>query len=223
MIALHMISTVCRLTDQRNASYQFLRNGGMAFAKTLSALKAEHLASAARMVDSSSGDSMQQLLQHTSVPKTVKDALQALQGASATVLGTDGHRRQCRHEGVAYMETFGPPLIFLTPNLADMQHPLLLVVQGVQVDLGSVAADMEPCLPKYRDIMRKLAQDPVAQTVQFEFLMRLFFQHVLNVRPETLDWSQRRHALSGVRVVQRRSSCCHIGSWNAGTGSCFQR
>ena len=59
-IALHMISTVCRLTDQRNASYQFLRNGGMAFAKTLSALKAEHLASAARMVDSSSGDSMQQ-------------------------------------------------------------------------------------------------------------------------------------------------------------------
>ena len=186
-IALHMISTVCRPTDQRNASYQFLRNGGMAFAKTLSALKAEHLASAARMVDSSSGDSMQQLLQHTSVPKTVKDALQALQGASATVLGTDGHRRQCRHEGVAYMETFGPPLIFLTPNLADTQHPLLLVVQGEQVDLGSVEADMEPCLPKYRDIMRKLAQDPVAQTVQFEFLMRLFFQHVLNVRPETLD------------------------------------
>ena len=112
-IALHMISTVCRLTDQRNASYQFLRNGGMAFAKTLSALKAEDLASAARMVDGSSGDSLQQLLQHTSVPKTVKDALQAMQGASATVLGTDGHRRQCRHEGMAYMETFGPPLIFL--------------------------------------------------------------------------------------------------------------
>ena len=38
-IALHMMSTVCRLTDQRNTSYQFLRNGGMAFAKTLSALE----------------------------------------------------------------------------------------------------------------------------------------------------------------------------------------
>ena len=68
-IALHMMSTVCRLTDQRNASYQFLRNGGMAFAKTLSALKADDLASAARVVDPSSGDSVQQLLQNTSVQK----------------------------------------------------------------------------------------------------------------------------------------------------------
>jgi hypothetical protein len=82
------------------------------------------------------------------------------------------------------METFGPPLIFLTPNLADTQHPLLLVVQGEEVDLGSVDQEMDPSLPKYRDMLRKIAQDPVAQTVQFEFLMRLFFQHVLNVRPE---------------------------------------
>lgn len=211
-IALHMISTVCRLTDQRNASYQFLRNGGMAFAKTLSALKAEDLASAARMVDGSSGDSLQQLLQHTSVPKTVKDALQAMQGASATVLGTDGHRRQCRHEGMAYMETFGPPLIFLTPNLADTQHPLLLVVQGEQVDLGSVEADMDPCLPKYRDMLRKIAQDPVAQTVQFEFLMRLFFQHVLNVRPETLDCRR-----GGTRTVSRE--WCSDGAAAATSGA----
>ena len=211
-IALHMMSTVCRLTDQRNASYQFLRNGGMAFAKTLSALKADDLASAARVVDPSSGDSMQQLLQNTSVPKTVKDALQAMQSASATVLGTDGHRRQCRHEGVAYMETFGPPLIFLTPNLADTQHPLLLVVQGEEVDLGSVDQEMDPSLPKYRDMLRKIAQDPVAQTVQFEFLMRLFFQHVLNVRPETLDCRR-----GGVRTVSRE--WCSDGAAASSTGA----
>ena len=36
-------------------------------------------------------------------------------------------------------------------------------------------------------MLRRLARDPVAQTVQFELLMRLFFQHVLNVRPETLE------------------------------------
>ena len=28
-VALHMMSTICRLTDQRNASYNFLKNGGM--------------------------------------------------------------------------------------------------------------------------------------------------------------------------------------------------
>lgn len=212
-IALHMMSTVCRLTDQRNASYQFLRNGGMAFAKTLSALKADDLASAARVVDPSSGDSVQQLLQNTSVPKTVKDALQAMQSASATVLGTDGHRRQCRHEGVAYMETFGPPLIFLTPNLADTQHPLLLVVQGEEVDLGSVEEEMDPSLPKYREMLRKIAQDPVAQTVQFEFLMRLFFQHVLNVRPETLDCRR-----GGVRTVSREWCTDGAAASSSGAG-----
>ncbi|CAE7026696.1 unnamed protein product [Symbiodinium sp. CCMP2592] len=164
--ALHMMATVSRLTDQRAASYNFLKNGGMAFAKKLGELRAEDLARAAR---------------------SVKDALQAVNAASATVLGTDGHRRLCRHEGVAYMEAFGPPLIFLTPNVADTQHPLLLVVQGEAVDLGAVSADMETVLPKYRDMLRRLAQDPVGQTVQFELLMRLFFRHVLNVRPDTLD------------------------------------
>ena len=101
-VALHMISTICRLTDQRHASYQFLKNGGMQFAKTLTTLKASDLAAAARVVDPSSGNAIQQLMQNASVPKNIKDALQAMQGASAAVLGTDGHRRQCRHEGVAY-------------------------------------------------------------------------------------------------------------------------
>ena len=55
------------------------------------------------------------------------------------------------------------------------------------MDLGAVELEMEDALPKYREMLKRIAQDPVAQTVQFELLMRLFFQHVLNVRPETLD------------------------------------
>lgn len=183
--ALHMMATVSRLTDQRAASYNFLKNGGMAFAKKLGELKAEDLARAARVAPDTGGTD--QFFKQAAVPQSVKDALHAMNAASATVLGTDGHRRLCRHEGVAYMEAFGPPLIFLTPNVADTQHPLLLVVQGEAVDLGAVSADMESVLPKYRDMLRRLAQDPVGQTVQFELLMRLFFQHVLNVRPDTLD------------------------------------
>ncbi|CAE7839256.1 unnamed protein product, partial [Symbiodinium sp. CCMP2592] len=183
--ALHMMATVSRLTDQRAAAYNFLKNGGMAFAKKLRELSAEDLASAARAAPQAGGTD--QFFKEAAVPQTVKDALHAMNAASATVLGTDGHRRLCRREGVAYMEAFGPPLIFLTPNVADTQHPLLLVVQGEVVDLGAVSGDMETVLPKYRDMLRRLAQDPVALTVQFELLMRLFFQHVLNVRPDTLD------------------------------------
>jgi len=152
------------------------------------------------------------MLNNAGVPREVKDAMQAMHGASSAVLGTDGHRQFCRHEGVAYMETFGPPLIFLTPNVADTQHPLLLVVQGEAIDLGHISADMAPTLPKYRDMLRRLAQDPVGQVLQFELLMRLFLQHVLNVRPETSDC--RRNSV--------RAACrewCSDGAAAASTGA----
>ncbi|CAE7197789.1 tkt [Symbiodinium sp. CCMP2592] len=208
--ALHMMATVSRLTDQRAAAYNFLKNNGMAFAKKLRELSAEDLASAARAAPQAGGTD--QFFKEAAVPQTVKDALHAMNAASATVLGTDGHRRLCRHEGVAYMEAFGPPLIFLTPNVADTQHPLLLVVQGEVVDLGAVNGDMETVLPKYRDMLRRLAQDPVAQTVQFELLMRLFFQHVLNVRPDTLD-CRRNAPRRGAR------EWCSDGAAAASTGA----
>lgn len=36
-VALHLMSPVCRLTDQRSASYNFLKNGGMTFANSIGA------------------------------------------------------------------------------------------------------------------------------------------------------------------------------------------
>jgi len=110
-----MISTICRLTDQRNASYNFLKNGGMAFAKSIQQLRKEDLALVARVVDTPCGDALQQLLKNNAVPRTLKDAMQAMHGASATVFGTDGHRRHCRHEGVAYMETYALRAIVSSP------------------------------------------------------------------------------------------------------------
>ena len=210
-VALHMMATVCRLTDQRAAAYSFLKNGGMTFAKVLGGLTADKLAQAAR-VTKDTGGTLEQMLNNTGVPREVKDAMQAMHAASSAVLGTDGHRRYCRHEGVAYMEAFGPPLVFLTPNVADTQHPLLLVVQGESVDLGKVSADMATSLPKYRDMLRRLAQDPVGQVLQFELLMRLFFQHVLNVRPETLDCRR-----STARTVARE--WCSDGAATNSTGA----
>ena len=211
-VALHMMATVSRLTDQRAAAYNFLKNGGMAFAKNISQLSAEDLATAARTAHAAGG-TMEQLLSNAAIPQSVKDALQAMRGASATVIGTDGHRRYCRHEGVAYMETFGPPLIFLTPNVADTQHPLLLVVQGHAIDLGDVSPQLSEALPKYREMLRRIAQDPVGQTVQFEFLMRLFFQHVLNVRPETL--ACRRN---GARTSAREWCTDGVAASSTGAG-----
>ena len=50
----------------------------------------------------------------------------------------------------------------------------------------------EPKLPRYRDMMRRLARDPVGQTRVFELMMRLFFIHVLGVRPDCLRNRRRQ-------------------------------
>ena len=89
-VALHMMVTVARLTDQRAASYH---NGGTAFAKRLENLTAEDLASAARTAPDAGG--MDEFLKEAAIPQTVKDALHAMRSASAAVAATDGHRRLC--------------------------------------------------------------------------------------------------------------------------------
>ena len=128
------------------------------------------------------------------VPQVVREALNAMQMAFADVVGTDGHRRLCRHEGVAYMRRFGPPVRFCTPNLADTKQRLLLVVEGVEVRLDARELDSD-VLPKYRDMLQRLARDPVGQTLVFELVMRLFFIHVLAVRPECMQNRRRCKAI----------------------------
>ena len=58
-----------------------------------------------------------------------------------------------------YADVWAPA--FITPNVADTQH---LVVQGEEVDLGAVGPDMSAALPQRREMLRRTAQDPVAQT-----------------------------------------------------------
>ena len=98
------------------------------------------MASSARLDVGAGG--IQAIVAIKQVPQVVREALKAMQMACSDVIGTDRHRRVCRHEGVAYMTMFGPPIFFCTPNLADTKQMLLLVVQGVDVRLD--ASDVEP-------------------------------------------------------------------------------
>ena len=91
--ALHMMATVSRLIDQRAVAYNFLRNGGMAFAKKLERLSAEDLASAARVAPEAGGTD--QFFKEAAVPQTVKDVLHTMSSASVTVVGTDGRVLSC--------------------------------------------------------------------------------------------------------------------------------
>ena len=74
-----------------------------------------------------------------------------------------------------------------------MKQLLFITVQGHEIPLddGSIPGLRSGALPKYRDMMRRVAQDPVSQTVCFELIMRLFFVHVLGARPECVGGRRR--------------------------------
>merc|ERR1712077_84291 len=97
--------------------------------------------------------SVQSLLADKSVPASLKRAIDAMHESTAGVIGSDGHRRLNRREGVAYTLFFGAPLVFATPNLADTRQPLLRVVQGEPFDLRVEREDE----PAYREMTQRLA------------------------------------------------------------------
>ena len=187
-ITLHLFATLFWLVERHQSAFSFLKNGGMKWADKVRHLTPETLASSARLSTGCGG--IKAILANKHVPQLVREALGAMEMSCADVLGTDGHRRLCRHEGNAYMQLFGAPIIFCTPNLADTKQVLLLNVQGMDIRLDD--ADLAAVdLPRYRDMMQRLARDPVGQTRVFELIMRLFFIHVLGVRPECVQ-SRRR-------------------------------
>jgi hypothetical protein len=126
--------------------------------------------------------SLQSMLADKNLPQQLRVALTSLHQATASLIGSDGHRRMLQKEGVAYTLRFGPPLMFQTPNLADNKQPLLLLVQGEEF---SFDADTEV---SFREMTQRVARDPVGQAVIFELMIRLFFVHVLGVREETIGW-----------------------------------
>eukprot|EP00959_Pyramimonas_sp_CCMP1952_P436909 9148081-Pyramimonas_sp.AAC.1 len=63
------------------------------------------------------------------------------------------------------MALFGEPVVFCAPNLADAKQPLLLVVQREEIRLEDSSILGNETLPKYRDMMKRLAGDPVGQAL----------------------------------------------------------
>ena len=105
-ITLHLFATLFYLVERHQSAFAFLKNGGMKWAEKVRHLTPEALANSARQAFGGGG--IKAILANKHVPQLVREALSAMQMAFADVLGTDGHRRLCRHEGVAYMSLFGP-------------------------------------------------------------------------------------------------------------------
>ena len=132
--------------------------------------------------------SLQKMFTSDDVPACVKKAVSCLQQSTSNLLGSDGHRRQLRFEGQAYTLRFGPPLVFVTPNVADSKQPLLLVVQGEEFKLRT------PVSATCREMSERLARDPVGQVFVFELMIRLFFEYVLGCDPHAVGWRRGEHS-----------------------------
>ncbi len=192
--ALHLVASFWRVVETTKEIWNFLKTGGaFSWAKTAADITPGMLSDMiVQQQQAGCMQSVQSILADKNVPKQIRTSLRALQQATANVLGTDGHRRLLRHEGVAYTLSFGPPLVFMTPNLADTKQRLLLVVQGEEF-----SADED--LPCYREMVRALAGDPAGQAFVFELMIRLFFQFVLGVRPEAVGWGRGEFVRHGRR------------------------
>ena len=98
------------------------------------------------------------------------------------VVGSNGYRVACRHKFTAYTIFFGAPMIFCTPNIADNRNVLILLCQGMELNLD---LDADPDLKlSYEELRLRVVNDPVGQCVVVELLLRLFVLHILGASPD---------------------------------------
>ena len=180
----HLLHSFWRVTETTKSIHTFMKTpGAFGFTREVAEISPDMIEG--MLLRSQQGKqkvSMQSVLADKDLPTAVRKAFFSLHQATGNLLGSDGHRRLLRKEGVAYTLRWGPPLVFTTPNIADNKQMLLLVVQGEEFHFD------EPLGNTYREMSQRLAQDPVGQALVFELMIRLFFKYVLGLDPDTFGW-----------------------------------
>ena len=191
---IHLSSSFWRVTETTKSVHSFMKTPrAYGYAQASAQVTPTMLEEAMIKSEERGGRiSVQSLLAGKDLPHQLRTAFTSLHQATASLIGSDGHRRLLQKEGVAYTLYAGPPMIFTTPNLADTKQPLLLLVQGQEVRL-----DQDLQVP-YREMVQRVAADPIGQAIVFELMIRLFFIHVLGIRAELVGWKLgERSATSG--------------------------
>ena len=182
---LHLFSSFWRVTETTKSVHSFLKTpGGFGYARACAQITPQMLADTMLKQEQCKGGktSVHSLLADKDLPEQLRTALTSLHQATASLVGSDGHRKLLHRECVAYTLRYGPALQFVMPNIADNKQPLLLIVQGENFTFREEVATT------YREMTERLAGDPVGQAIVFELMIRLFFIHVLGVQPERVGW-----------------------------------
>ncbi|CAK0841403.1 unnamed protein product, partial [Prorocentrum cordatum] len=184
----HLLCSFWRVTETTNSTYTFMKTpGAFGAARACADITPEMIEEVQLRAQQTGGKAtLHGILKDKDTPNEVRKAFATLGQATAGQVGSDGHRRELRGEGEAHALRFGPPVQFVTPNLADTKQPLILIVQGEEYTFDNDLTEAEQVT--FSEMSQRITADPVGQAVVFELMMRLFFVHVLGLRPETVGW-----------------------------------
>ena len=164
------------------------------------------------------------MLRSTKVPSSIKEAVAGLLFFSSEVVGSDGARQSLRHEQGGGMLRFGGLGGFLTANVADTRHPIVVklhagpdgvgigkdgALEEYKIDLLSECPDM----PSATEMLKIIAKNPVAQAQFFIFSMRLFCEHVLGLGPYD-DWLRHNGINDGIIFPDGYAASCLAAGMN---------
>ena len=177
-----------RLQLMRRTKAYVQRKGFGQHCRVISQVTTEHLLRA--MALHSNNPDVREVLRDENVDVALKRAIGGVLQATASIMGTEGHRSQIRLRGHAAGWHYGTAHLFVTPNLADVRSPLLL-----QLHLQSLDGTIEDCtvalnwqsevpdMPTAAAMRAIVALDPVSQARFFAFMMDVFFEEILGILP----------------------------------------
>ena len=130
------------------------------------------------------GEGLKDAMANPKVPARVKAAMRSLMLCMSNVIGSNAHRTTLRHICSSYRNLFGPPLEFMTPNVADNQLLMMsLVYENAEVGRWRLLEEDTPAMPGREEMLRRVAADPVGQAIVTDLMIELFLEHILGVAP----------------------------------------
>ena len=160
---VHLLCSFWRVTETTNSTYSFMKTpGAFGAARACADITPEMIEEVQLRAQQTAGKAtLHGILKDKDTPNEVRRAFATLGQATASQVGSDGHRRELRGEGEAYTLRFGPPVQFVTPNLADTKQPLILIVQGEEYTFSNDLTEAEQVT--FSEMSQRIAADPVGQ------------------------------------------------------------
>ena len=108
---VHLLHSFWRVTETTKSVHSWMKiPGAFGMARACAELKPEQLEEVILKMQQTGGKiTVQSVLNDKDTPQQVSAALRSLQQATASLVGSDGHRRELRGEGEAYTLRYGPP------------------------------------------------------------------------------------------------------------------